>query len=216
MRNKTLLAAVIVFAASAVYGIWWGVDTHRELKKLREQNKEFVESTKPSGGAERDIEKPPNGINGVYLFPLRDRDFKVLSDKFGWRISPKLKIEKDHDGLDIVPSVQNAEVVAISDGTVLHNYRKPGEPHPDGGFYRGHDVYGCMIHIRHANGVESIYAHLSDTAVHENETVVAGQPIGRTGDTGQAYGEHLHLEIIIRGRPVNPLLYLEVPRETEN
>jgi len=170
------------------------------------------EEAPAAGGAEVDVEIPPPQPPGEYLFPIRKHDYKMLSDKFGYRISPILHIEKDHEGLDIVPAVENAQVVAIADGVVVHHYLRPGTPHPDGGFYRGHDVYGCMVQIRHDDGVESLYAHLSDSFVHEGQFIPAGKPIGRTGNTGKSVNEHLHIEIRVNGEKQNPLHYL--PRVT--
>lgn len=208
MKNKTLLAAVIVFAASAIYGVLWCVDTHRELKKLREENKEFVESTKPSGGQEVPPEAPKPG----YAFPIHSDDYYMLTSPYGLRISPILKVLMMHQGVDIA-AVWRAQVIPIADGEVIEHWPPPGAHN---GLYKGHPTKGGYIVIRHDDGMETDYSHLSATYVREGQRVKKGQVIGRIGDTGLATGMHLHFGMKRDGKYVNPLLYLEVPRETEN
>lgn len=214
---RALWTVTILSLFAGGSGVGFGVYALRELSRVA------VEEAPAAGGAEVDVEIPPPQPPGEYLFPIRKHDYKMLSDKFGYRISPILHIEKDHEGLDIVPAVVNAQVVAIADGIVVHHYLRPGTPHPDGGFYRGHDVYGCMVHIKHTEyvmnedtgelerrftGAESLYAHLSDSFVHEGQFIPAGKPIGRTGNTGKSVNEHLHIEIRVNGEKQNPLHYL--------
>ncbi|HVA98372.1 MAG TPA: M23 family metallopeptidase [Bacteroidia bacterium] len=64
--------------------------------------------------------------------------------------------------------------------------------------------YGNVIIIRHNNGLETIYAHLSKILVHPNENVVAGEKIGLGGSTGHSTGNHLHFEIRYKGHPIDP------------
>ncbi|MDI3298783.1 MAG: M23 family metallopeptidase [Bacillota bacterium] len=72
--------------------------------------------------------------------------------------------------------------------------------------YAGWDAgYGRLIAIRHPNGVVTRYAHASRILVHVGQQVSAGQPIGRVGESGVATGPHIHFEVIIDGRFVNPM-----------
>jgi len=64
--------------------------------------------------------------------------------------------------------------------------------------------YGKIVVIRHNNGIETVYAHLSASLVHVNQEVIAGQPIGFGGRTGRATTDHLHFETRILGEPFNP------------
>ncbi|GAU08934.1 M23 family metallopeptidase [Desulfoplanes formicivorans] len=66
-------------------------------------------------------------------------------------------------------------------------------------------IYGNVIIIDHGMGLQSLYAHLSQINVHKGDTITRGQVIGRTGATGMAGGDHLHLGIILAGLPVNPV-----------
>ncbi|PMP84701.1 MAG: M23 family peptidase [Thermodesulfobium narugense] len=62
--------------------------------------------------------------------------------------------------------------------------------------------------VDHGGGVSTLYAHASRLIAYVGENVRQGQVIGYVGDTGYATGPHLHFEIRINGKPVNPLLYL--------
>ncbi|MBU0490078.1 MAG: peptidoglycan DD-metalloendopeptidase family protein [Bacteroidetes bacterium] len=64
--------------------------------------------------------------------------------------------------------------------------------------------YGNVVVIRHYNGLETIYAHLSKTKVTVNQEVKSGDVIGLGGNTGRSYGSHLHFEIRYLGNPLNP------------
>ena len=69
---------------------------------------------------------------------------------------------------------------------------------------RFNSTYGNLIVIRHTNGLETYYAHMSRRDVHCGDHVTAGQTIGLCGNTGRSYGSHLHFEIRYLGRAINP------------
>ena len=206
MKRVLPIVSAVIFTASLLYGAWVAVDYRTEAIRLRGEIEKIL-AEMSTGGAEVTVPDPPPMVPGEYLFPIREHDYMMLTSPFGWRVSPVLHVERDHIGIDI-SAVERAQVVAIADGVVIHHYLKPGTPHPDGGFYRGHDVYGCMVHIRHDDGVESLYAHLSESFVREGQFVRAGKPIGRIGNTGMSVKEHLHFEIISGGERQNPLHYV--------
>lgn len=64
--------------------------------------------------------------------------------------------------------------------------------------------YGYYLVIRHVNGLETVYGHLSKFLVDENDFVLSGQPIGLAGNTGRSFGSHLHFETRFLGKPINP------------
>ena len=64
--------------------------------------------------------------------------------------------------------------------------------------------YGNLVIIRHPNGLETLYAHLSKFLVYPDQDIVAGEPIGLGGNTGRSYGSHLHYEIRFYDAPMNP------------
>jgi murein DD-endopeptidase MepM/ murein hydrolase activator NlpD len=73
---------------------------------------------------------------------------------------------------------------------------------------RRHAEYGNMVTVWHGYGIETRYAHLARYVVRPGEPVTRGQIVGHAGSTGRSTGTHLHYEVWIDGRPVNPLRYL--------
>lgn len=69
--------------------------------------------------------------------------------------------------------------------------------------------YGLFVVIRHPNGLETLYGHLSKFLVKEDQIVRAGEPIGLGGNTGRSSGSHLHFETRILGEPINPALMFD-------
>ena len=69
--------------------------------------------------------------------------------------------------------------------------------------------YGYYVVLRHPNGLETLYGHLSKQFVKENRVVKAGEPIGLGGNTGRSYGSHLHFETRVLGQPINPALLFD-------
>jgi len=100
-----------------------------------------------------------------------------------------------HEGIDI--SSQHGMVVrAAAAGTVVFSDRKPG--------------YGRVIFLKHPGGYKTVYAHNQDNLVMTGARVEQGQVIADMGSTGEASGPHLHFEIRVGDRPVNPLDCLPV------
>lgn len=112
-----------------------------------------------------------------------------LSSGYGERTTGG--VGKMHTGIDLFTRVATP-VYAAADGVVVKAERYGG--------------YGQMILIRHGGGVETRYGHLSAYSVGAGQRVRAGDVIGETGRTGNASAVHLHYEIIVDGRAVNPLI----------
>lgn len=98
-----------------------------------------------------------------------------------------------HEGVDLFTR-RPRSIIAGGDGVIAFI-----------GSQRG---YGRTVVIRHNAQVKTRYAHLSSYArnLREGAKVARGDPIGRTGDSGNATAVHLHYELIIRGQPVDPLI----------
>ena len=73
--------------------------------------------------------------------------------------------------------------------------------------------YGNYVVIRHPNGLETLYGHMSKHLVKNNQIVKAGEPIGLGGNTGRSTGSHLHFETRICGVPINPALMFDFPHQ---
>lgn len=99
-----------------------------------------------------------------------------------------------HTGMDIATS-RGTVIRAAASGTVVKAVRQ---------YY----AYGIHVKISHGNGIYTLYAHMSQLAVSYGDYVQQGQIIGYVGQTGNAYGNHCHFEIIINGRFMDPSKYI--------
>lgn len=94
-----------------------------------------------------------------------------------------------HFGIDI-DLITGDTIKAVFDGVIRYN-----------GYTKG---YGLVVIIRHLNGLETLYAHLTSSLVNTNQFVFAGEPIGLGGSTGRSTGDHLHFEVRFQGIALNP------------
>lgn len=119
-----------------------------------------------------------------------------VNDIFGYR--PRRR--RVHYGLDI--KVERGDTIrAAFDGKVRYcSYQRRG--------------YGHYVVIRHPNGLETLYAHLTSKLVVENEVVRAGDPIGLGGNTGRSTGPHLHFETRLLGKALDPALFFDFSNQT--
>ncbi len=124
--------------------------------------------------------------------PIAKKDFKRISSGYSYRIHPIYKINKFHYGMDFVAPV-GTPVYATADGVVEMAGKNLG--------------YGNYIKINHGYEYETAYGHLNSIGVRKGQKVVRGQIIGTVGNTGISTGDHLHYEVIYRGKTVNPINY---------
>jgi murein DD-endopeptidase MepM/ murein hydrolase activator NlpD len=116
-----------------------------------------------------------------------------VSSYFGRRLDPFTKKNAYHSGLDISAS-RGSEIIAPADGIVTF------------ASYQG--TYGNMLRIDHGNGFKTYYGHLQDFNVRVGEKVSRGDVIAYLGRTGRTTGPHLHYEVRLNGKPVNPMKYM--------
>jgi murein DD-endopeptidase MepM/ murein hydrolase activator NlpD len=126
-------------------------------------------------------------VGGEYYWPVPGHT--VISSGFGSRIHPVFKVRRDHLGIDI-PAPRGTPVVAANDGVVIVRTRSNG--------------YGNYIVVDHGGGQQTLYAHLNGFNASVDQRVKRGDTIGFVGSTGVSTGNHLHFEIIIDGKRVNP------------
>jgi len=118
-----------------------------------------------------------------------------ITSHFGYR--PAFK--RVHKGLDIKVYTGDT-IVAAFDGKVrVVRYDEGG--------------YGYYVVIRHRNGLETIYGHLSKQLVCSDQEVKAGEPIGLGGNTGRSFGSHLHFETRLAGEAIDPELLFDFPAQ---
>lgn len=100
-----------------------------------------------------------------------------------------------HSGIDLTHSDQHAPIMAAKAGVVTQAYYHQGG-------------YGRLVVMKHGDGLTTYYAHLSDIKVSKGQHISQGQVLGNMGRSGNASGNHLHFEIRVNNKPVNPNQYL--------
>jgi len=128
-----------------------------------------------------------------HLPSIRPVDIGWLSSGYGYRKDPFTGKSRFHRGLDFsVPT--GTPVRAVADGVILQLKHERG--------------MGKMIRIDHDHHLKTTYAHLSEWTVKIGQHVVRGEVIGHSGNTGRSTAPHLHYEVSVGGRHVNPLPYI--------
>ncbi|MEO1091569.1 MAG: M23 family metallopeptidase [Pseudomonadota bacterium] len=121
-----------------------------------------------------------------------------LTSGFGPRRDPLRGVRAFHRGIDLA-APKGTPIHATADGTVIKVGRR--------------GAYGNRIELDHGNGVRTLYAHLHQYHVRRGEQVEVGEVIGLMGRTGRTTGNHLHYEVIVDDRPLNPRRFLRVGQE---
>ncbi|MBQ7794212.1 MAG: M23 family metallopeptidase, partial [Clostridia bacterium] len=129
--------------------------------------------------------------NGKFAWPSASST--RITSNFGYRIHPIFGTKKLHRGLDI-GAAAGTNVLAAESGVVL-----------TAGY---NSSYGYYITINHGSGYVTLYAHNSKLLVKSGDTVSRGQVIAKCGSTGNSTGPHIHFEVQVNGKLVNPLNYL--------
>lgn len=156
-----------------------------ESKALEDEIKRLLEQ-----------EKDPGNFSSYITAVLKVSDIgriPPMTSAYGERLSPKTHTPEFHTGMDLgIPT--GTPVYSIAEGKVIKaTVSSVG--------------YGVHIIISHANGIQSVYAHLSKLLVSTGDIVKAGQKIGLSGSTGNSTGPHLHFEIRKNGSHINPTPY---------
>ena len=124
--------------------------------------------------------------------PVSNKNLKQTASGYGYRIDPIYKTTKFHSGMDFSANI-GTPVYATGDGRVVKVGWESG--------------YGKLIKIDHGFGYMTWYAHLNDYNVRVGQKVVRGEFIGKVGNTGKSTGPHLHYEVHVKGKVVNPVNY---------
>lgn len=136
-------------------------------------------------GVHASVKDAPN----TYKIDLRNFSMPIkhsmITSKFGPRWG------RNHNGVDIKAYLGDTVRAAFKGKVRVVNTSQGG--------------YGKCVVIRHWNGLETLYGHLSKQLVKNNQVVEAGEPIGLAGNTGRSTGTHLHFETRFCGIPINPL-----------
>jgi len=152
------------------------------LEGLILERERELEAQRRAAGIAGGIE---SGGPGMFSWPVTG----TITSPFGWRTNPFGGGPEFHQGLDIAAPT-GTTVMAAAAGTVIMAQ-----------WYGG---YGNYILIDHGGGYSTGYGHLSAIYVSTGQSVARGQAIGAVGSTGQSTGPHLHFEVRIAGKPVDP------------
>lgn len=133
---------------------------------------------------------------GDWTWPMADGSYAQpfsAGQLFGMRVHPVTGVFKLHSGLDF-SAPAGTPIYAATGGLVAISGA--------GG------AWGNQVVVHHADGVQTRYAHASELLVDVGDQVEAGEPVALVGTTGYSTGNHLHFEVIVDGRPVDPLPWL--------
>lgn len=125
-----------------------------------------------------------------FSMPIKSR---LINSLYGYRA----RFKRNHYGLDIKGYTGDTIYAAFSGKVRVRKYDANG--------------FGNYLVVRHPNGLETVYGHLSKQLVSENQEVKSGQPIGLCGNTGRSFGSHLHFETRVLGEAINPALLFDFP-----
>ena len=117
---------------------------------------------------------------------------------YGYRRDPKTGGRRMHSGVDFAGPV-GTPLYATADGVVTHAGRLSG--------------YGRLVKIKHEFGIETRYAHMSKIRVKVGQRVSRGERIGDMGASGRVTGPHLHYEVRVGGKAVNPMIYIKAAND---
>lgn len=171
-------------------------NTEESIDSPTEEMPEYAEN----GGFAEDLEDRENTLfpktadetaymmNFEHVAPVE----ATLTSTYGGRVHPLSGKSSFHFGLDLA-APKDTPIGAMADGTVRET---------------GNGSYGNYIIVDHADGFSTLYAHCNTLVAKKADTVRAGQEIAKVGATGNATGNHLHLEVWRDGKALNPLHYV--------
>ena len=169
------------------------IENYLKQSDLNVDNDELIEDTSLRF---QFLEELKNAI--IYL-PLKPpMQYYYVSSPYGVRIHPKSKLKQMHHGIDMAGTWQE-EVRAPADGYISFSGRNGS--------------FGKSIKIVHKHGVTTLYGHLHRLKVKKGDFVKEGEIIGKMGSTGRAVGAHLHYEIKVNKKSVNPYNFISIGRE---
>lgn len=167
------------------------IDLHEKVDHLR--RKLYIQSKSQDEVVQLAHKKEKLYASIPAIQPIANKQLLALASGFGLRIHPVYKVKKLHTGIDFAASI-GTPIYATADGTVDKvEVRFSG--------------YGKMVEIDHGFGYRTRYAHMHDFAVKKGQQVKRGDLIGYVGNTGLSTAPHLHYEVLINNKRVDPVHY---------
>ncbi len=167
------------------------LELHHNHRILSNSKYQYVQRLSRSDITQIDLRKELDTLDKIVSFipimiPIGSTN---ITSKYGNRRHPVKKREVFHCGLDMVAR-NGAYVYASANGIVTFAGKKAG--------------YGNVVEIQHSKTLKTLYAHLAKISAREGRAVARGKAIGVQGSTGSTTGDHLHFEIWVNDRHVNP------------
>ena len=174
------------------------VDSLALQKQIRAEQSEYPALSLYPNWNNQNVHAYGNAIiPDTYTIDLTGFHMPTPSTKITSPFGPRWR--RMHNGLDLKVNIGDT-IVAAFDGKVrIVKYERRG--------------YGKYVVIRHDNGLETVYGHLSKQLVEENQLVKAGEVIGLGGNTGRSTGSHLHFETRFLGIAINPIYMFDFPKQ---
>lgn len=157
-----------------------------EIKEMEQLAKALQTQLEQANGQKKTYD------GGMFAWPAPS--YTRISDEFGYRMHPTLKVEKFHNGLDMAAPGGSPILAAYSGTVVAAAYSS---------------TMGNYIMIDHGDNLYTIYMHASKLYVSQGAEVTKGQKIAAVGTTGRSTGNHLHFGVRLNGSYVNPRNYLK-------
>lgn len=176
-------------AVSEILDVFKNVTKSAFAPTIEEETEEAAGETKSDTTGEK-VNFSPVFLTVNFQNPLKEGN---ITSHFGYRISPITNEYSLHSGLDIAAS-ENTEIYSAYDGVVVKA--------------EYNEVNGNYIIIKHSDDLKTTYNHCNKLLVREGERVKKSEKIALVGATGWATGSHLHFEVILNGKYINPLWVL--------
>ena len=167
------------------------LDSYRDLDKVRQHM--YIQTRSYDELEETIFTKQKMWASKPAITPMAMSDIRRIGSGFRWRIHPIFKVNRFHSGLDISADM-GKPIYASGDGYVRKAYFSKS--------------YGNVIFIDHGFGYETRYAHMSRFNIEEGQKVKRGDIIGFIGSSGWSTAPHLHYEITLNGKHIDPVPYL--------
>jgi murein DD-endopeptidase MepM/ murein hydrolase activator NlpD len=189
-KKEEIVAAILIFLFS-IYG--FVIFPYIRYDELSFQLEQKLTENKILKTEINILQKECKKLNDLILnLPLGNPvDTVRVTSSYGWRTKP---YKNFHSGIDIAANTWD-NIYVTGNGTVIKTIYN-------------NKIFGNYIIIKHSNGYKSLYGHLSKIFVKRNEKVNKGSIIGKAGNTGIAYGYHLHYEIHKNSHTVDPIKFL--------
>lgn len=218
MNNMKAQTFAFIISAFIICSLFYGYYSTQSSPVIQDRDNTIVELQKENRQQAKIISKREyieyKKIELDYLWPIHLEDWipgpSELTSAFGERDDSEAGGLSDgyHEGDDMWGVFHSGEygketwlarITVITDGWVEHFLNDP--------------VKGEWYLLHHDDGNESEYHHVSKGYILDGERVYQGQVIARMGNTGISTGPHLHFQLTISGKLVNPLKYIEIPKE---